>query len=181
MSDRKPMSKTLRFEVFKRDRFTCQYCGAHPPKAVLEVDHIEAVAAGGTNDEGNLVTACFDCNRGKAARDLRVAPEALSDRAVRVAEAEEQLAGYREIMRLVEARKEADAWEVIEAIFGVTETTNARFSSIQQFLKRLDLFEVKEAAEIARAAKPYSELQRFKYFCGVCWRKIERSENNGQD
>lgn len=172
MTDRKPMSKTLRFEVFKRDRFTCQYCGSTPPKVVLEVDHIEPVSAGGTNDEGNLITACFDCNRGKAARDLRVAPESLSDRAVRVAEAEEQLAGYREIMRQVEARREADIWEIVEALFGTTETTNARYGSIQQFLAKLDLFEVKEAANIARAAKPWSEPQRFKYFCGICWNKI---------
>lgn len=174
------LSKTVRFEVFKRDLFTCQYCGATPPAVVLEVDHIEPVALGGGDDEGNLITACFDCNRGKAARDLGVTPESLNTRAARVAEAEEQLAGYREIMRAVEARKEADAWEVVEALFGVTETTNARFNSIQSFLKRLDLFEAKDAAQIARAAKPYSELQRFKYFCGVCWRKIERAQD-GQD
>jgi DNA-directed RNA polymerase subunit RPC12/RpoP len=174
------LSKTVRFEVFKRDHFACQYCGATPPAVVLEVDHIEPVALGGGDDEGNLVTACFDCNRGKAARDLGVTPESLNTRAARVAEAEEQLAGYREIMRAVEARKEADAWEVVEALFGVTETTSARFNSIQSFLKRLDLFEAKDAAQIARAAKPYSELQRFKYFCGVCWRKIERAQD-GQD
>jgi hypothetical protein len=174
---RTPIGKTVRFEVFKRDLFTCQYCGATPPAVVLEVDHIEPVALGGGNDEGNLITACFDCNRGKAARDLGVIPESLNSRAARVAEAEEQLAGYREIMRAVEDRKEADAWEVVEELFGVTETTNARFNSVQSFLRRLDLFEVKDAARIARSAKPYSELQRFKYFCGVCWRKIERAEN----
>jgi hypothetical protein len=134
------------------------------------------VALGGGNDEGNLITACFDCNRGKAARDLRVAPEPLAERGARVAEAEEQLAGYRQIMREVEARKEADAWEVIEALFGETKTTRDRFSSVQQFLKRLDLFEVKEAARIAHAAKPWSEPQRFKYFCGVCWNKIRDAD-----
>lgn len=171
------LSKTQRFEVFKRDRFTCQYCGSTPPKVVLEVDHIEPVASGGTDDEGNLITACFDCNRGKAARDLKVAPESLSDRALRVAEAEEQLAGYREIMRQVEARREADAWEVIEVLFGSTETTHDRFNSVTNFLRRLDLFEVKEAAQIARSAKPYSEPQRFKYFCGVCWNKIRDAED----
>lgn len=166
------LSKSVRFEVFKRDLFTCQYCGSTPPKVVLEVDHIEPVALGGGDDEGNLITACFDCNRGKAARDLNVAPEPLNERAARMLEAEEQLAGYRDIMRQVEARRESDVWEVIEALFGVTTTTNARFGSVQQFLKKLDLFEVKEAAQIARAAKPYSEPQRFKYFCGVCWNKI---------
>lgn len=177
---REPIRKSVRFEVFKRDCFTCQYCGATPPGVVLEVDHIDPVAAGGTNDEGNLVTACFDCNRGKAARSLNVAPESLSDRAARVAEAEEQLAGYRAIMREVEERKEADVWEVIEALFGATETTHARFQSVARFLERLPLHEVKDAANIARGAKPWSEPQRFKYFCGICWRKIERAQD-GQD
>ena len=67
---RKPLSKTTRFEVFKRDRFTCQYCGAKAPDVVLHVDHIRPVADEGGNDILNLVTACADCNGGKGARKL---------------------------------------------------------------------------------------------------------------
>lgn len=70
MADRKALSKKTRFEVFKRDKFTCQYCGKSAPDAVLEVDHIVPVAEGGGNEVTNLVTACFDCNRGKGARKL---------------------------------------------------------------------------------------------------------------
>lgn len=66
MTKRKPISKKLRFEVFKRDSFTCQYCGRSAPDVILEVDHIEAVANGGTNDIMNLITSCKDCNRGKS-------------------------------------------------------------------------------------------------------------------
>lgn len=55
----------IRFEVLKRDNFTCQYCGAHGEGVVLEVDHIIPISKGGTSDIGNLITACFDCNRGK--------------------------------------------------------------------------------------------------------------------
>lgn len=55
----------IRFEVLKRDNFTCQYCGAHGEGVVLEVDHIIPISKGGTSDMGNLITACFDCNRGK--------------------------------------------------------------------------------------------------------------------
>jgi hypothetical protein len=62
---RVPMSQKIRFEVFKRDSFTCQYCGAKAPDVVLHVDHIEPVAEGGTNNVLNLVTACNDCNSGK--------------------------------------------------------------------------------------------------------------------
>lgn len=65
MSGRKSIGKKIRFEVFKRDHFTCQYCGRMAPDVILEVDHIKPVAEGGTNDFINLVTSCRDCNRGK--------------------------------------------------------------------------------------------------------------------
>lgn len=67
---RKPISKKLRFEVFKRDNFTCQYCGRKAPDVVLEVDHLKPVKNGGKNDLLNLVTSCFECNRGKGAREI---------------------------------------------------------------------------------------------------------------
>lgn len=70
MAKRKPISKKLRFEVFKRDKFTCQYCGKSAPDVVLEVDHIKPVAKGGTNDIMNLVTSCMECNRGKSDKEL---------------------------------------------------------------------------------------------------------------
>lgn len=67
---RKTISKTLRFEVFKRDQFTCQYCGRKAPDVVLQIDHINPVAKGGKNSIMNLVTSCHDCNLGKGARTL---------------------------------------------------------------------------------------------------------------
>ena len=65
MAERKPISKKVRFEVFKRDKFTCQYCGRMSPDVILEVDHITPVSKGGNNDMINLITSCRDCNRGK--------------------------------------------------------------------------------------------------------------------
>lgn len=70
MSKRKGISKTVRFEVFKRDSFTCQYCGVSAPDVVLHVDHINPVAGGGTNDIMNLITSCQPCNAGKSDRQL---------------------------------------------------------------------------------------------------------------
>ena len=62
--------KRIRFEVFKRDSFKCQYCGAFAPDVVLHVDHITPVSAGGTNELTNLLTACVACNSGKADNKL---------------------------------------------------------------------------------------------------------------
>ena len=59
------ISKKTRFEVFKRDSFKCCYCGKSAPEIVLEIDHIEPICKGGDNSIFNLITSCFDCNRGK--------------------------------------------------------------------------------------------------------------------
>lgn len=70
MAERKPLSKKIRFEVFKRDKFTCQYCGRSAPDVILHVDHIKPVAEGGDNSILNLITSCADCNLGKGKRKL---------------------------------------------------------------------------------------------------------------
>ncbi len=67
---RKAISKKTRFEVFKRDGFACQYCGAKAPDVVLHVDHIEPVSKGGDNSILNLITACVGCNSGKSDRRI---------------------------------------------------------------------------------------------------------------
>jgi hypothetical protein len=67
---RKGIPKRIRFEVYKRDSFTCQYCGRKAPDVILEIDHINPVAAGGDGDIMNLVTACEDCNAGKSDKKL---------------------------------------------------------------------------------------------------------------
>ena len=90
---RKPIGQKTRFEVFKRDRFTCQYCGRSAPDAVLEIDHINPVANGGDNDILNLVTACKECNRGKGARllDDHAAVKAKRNQLDELAERREQI------------------------------------------------------------------------------------------
>lgn len=70
MTKRKKLGKKIRFEVFKRDSFTCQYCGQSAPQVILEVDHIIPVSKGGDNELTNLITSCRDCNRGKSNIEL---------------------------------------------------------------------------------------------------------------
>jgi len=73
MAKRKSISKKVRFEVFKRDRFTCKWCGKSPvvdDDVVLEIDHAVPVSKGGDNNILNLVTSCFSCNRGKGATKI---------------------------------------------------------------------------------------------------------------
>lgn len=65
---RQPIPPDVRWAVLARDQFTCQYCGAKPPSAQLELDHRIPISKGGTNEQSNLVTACSNCNRGKSNR-----------------------------------------------------------------------------------------------------------------
>jgi len=62
---RSALPAKLRYKILKRDRFTCMSCGARAPDVELEVDHKIPVSRGGTDDETNLITKCFNCNRGK--------------------------------------------------------------------------------------------------------------------
>jgi hypothetical protein len=64
------VSNRLRFEILRRDRFRCRYCGASAANAVLEIDHVEPRAKGGTDAPTNLVTACESCNSGKTDKPL---------------------------------------------------------------------------------------------------------------
>ena len=59
-------SLKLRFKIFNRDNFTCQYCGRTIKDGIkLEIDHILPVSKDGKTTSKNLITSCFDCNRGK--------------------------------------------------------------------------------------------------------------------
>jgi len=55
--------KSLREQAFERDDYTCGYCGGRGKS--LECDHVIPIAKGGTNELGNLITACRGCNRKK--------------------------------------------------------------------------------------------------------------------
>lgn len=177
---RTPISKKTRFEVFKRDGFCCQYCGAVPPAALLEPDHIDPVCNGGTNDMDNLVTACFDCNRGKAGNLLTVIPKSLAEKAAEIAEREAQIAGYREVIQAQLDRIEDDMWQVADVILPGSNTRGMPrdwLQSIKNFNSKLPLHVVLEAAEIAsNAPSVYNNGSRFRYFCGVCWNRIRESK-----
>jgi 5-methylcytosine-specific restriction endonuclease McrA len=54
-----------RFNVFLRDRFTCQYCGA---KDDLTFDHLVPRSRGGQTRWDNVTTACSPCNLAKGGK-----------------------------------------------------------------------------------------------------------------
>ena len=66
LEQRKAEYCKLRFLVFQRDSFTCQYCGRKAPDVVLQVDHKYPKKKGGKRTLENLITACRHCNIGKS-------------------------------------------------------------------------------------------------------------------
>lgn len=57
-----------RFNLFLRDEFSCQYCGA---KGDLTFDHVVPRARGGVTSWENVVAACSRCNLHKGSKSLR--------------------------------------------------------------------------------------------------------------
>ena len=57
-----------RFNLFLRDEFCCQYCGA---KGDLTFDHVVPRSRGGVTSWDTVVAACSPCNLRKANRSLR--------------------------------------------------------------------------------------------------------------
>ncbi len=55
----------VRKYVFERDRYQCQSCGQTNLETNLTIDHIVALARGGSNDISNLQTLCLTCNQQK--------------------------------------------------------------------------------------------------------------------
>ena len=178
---RKQLSVRTRFEVFKRDRFTCQYCGRTPPDVILHVDHIIAVADGGENDPTNLTTACADCNLGKGARPLTAVPLSLEEQAADAEERRQQIEAHAEMLQADREQFEEWCWEVAETLQpGASKGYNQHnFRSITMFVRRLGFGETREAAQIA-SDRWHVGGKRFKYFCGVCWRKIREREGGDE-
>jgi len=173
------LSKKVRFDIFKRDLFVCQYCGATPPSATLEVDHIKPVSKGGNNTKENLITSCFDCNRGKGARLLTKASETTIQKMDRIAEKEEQYNHYQKLIKKIERRKNKEVKEV-EIIYsdsfeGWEFKEKFKISTVRPFIEKLGLVDVKESMGKA-CSKMYNENDALKYFCGICWNKIRGND-----
>jgi 5-methylcytosine-specific restriction endonuclease McrA len=57
-----------RRNIYKRDRYTCQYCGIQPGSEELTIDHVLPRSQGGLSTWENCVLACISCNKHKADR-----------------------------------------------------------------------------------------------------------------
>lgn len=59
-----------RANIFRRDNYTCQYCGLHSKK-MMTIDHVHPRSKGGDSSWTNLTTACRECNSKKGNKTLK--------------------------------------------------------------------------------------------------------------
>lgn len=62
------LARCTRKNVFLRDKFQCQYCGAQCRAGSITIDHVIPKSKGGMTSWENVVAACQDCNRRKGSR-----------------------------------------------------------------------------------------------------------------
>jgi hypothetical protein len=129
MNKRLPVRKSLRFDIFQRDSFTCRFCGAQPPEVILHIDHLVPVIDGGANDPENLVTACQDCNLGKGRKSLLTEPP-FPDTDLKLLKIHQQTLEYEQFIeasvRLDQARRRicAHLYDVWEQTYGKINVNN---------------------------------------------------------
>lgn len=188
---RKPLSKRVRFEVFKRDHFTCTYCGKKPPEVMLHVDHVIAVASGGSNEMDNLATSCSACNLGKGAGALGTAmpqvPEEIRleaiqeslERAAVLAHQQAAAATLREAEETV-GRQIEDYWADCFGYHDGDEIYWPNWKSILQFLRLgLSVTQIMDAVRRTSEVKIATDWRAPRYFYGICWSLIRNGECEG--
>lgn len=57
-----------RYNIYARDKCTCQYCGRKLPRYELNLDHVVPRSRGGTSIWENVVCSCQECNRRKGGK-----------------------------------------------------------------------------------------------------------------
>lgn len=171
-----------RFEIFKRDNFTCQYCGKTPPEVVLEIDHIIPKSKKGKDFPENKITACFECNRGKsnilltdkqAKGKIKENLELLKEREIQLTEYNKILANQqRKITRSI--KKICNLWtELCDDEYSLNHNGQ---SDLRNLLNKFTEQEIIKAMYIAVKIRDVEG--RFKYMCGILhnWRKTKQQE-----
>ena len=178
MGKRKSLSSKKRFAILERDNFTCQYCGATPPDAVLQVDHITPFALGGDNETDNLITSCRTCNNGKASAELKAAPPAIKQNKKDLEAREDEVKQQRELVKKKTARFNRYARQ-LEKIYQ-EHYPDLKFkrgfkNSLHTFFDKLTIRELK--ADMYKACEvTHYDVGALKYFCGICWNKIKQKD-----
>lgn len=178
------LSKKLRFTIFDRDAFTCQYCGEKPPKVILHVDHIVSRKDGGGDEEMNLITSCKDCNLGKSSRSVDLARIRQTSFKKEIEELDEKKAQLEAYYEYVRKKKDAELHEVDvfqrcwqDCSNGESSLTDSGLENMRKLSKRYSTEMIFEAIAIAWNKTTVEPESKFPYMCGVLRNMKLRQEN----
>ncbi|MDF2895725.1 MAG: endonuclease [Rhodococcus erythropolis] len=169
------VSKRTRFEVLRRDKHTCQYCGEKAPDVTLHVDHVIPVALGGSDKPDNLVAACKDCHFGKPS----ISPDSPLVAAVAERSAEYVLANANRAAHMdADLRAMADYCDEFHLTWDESIGSNRLPHDWERSIRTWWSMTVPQSAleyAVSTAASnrdvPFRD--KFRYFAGVVWRQID--------
>lgn len=175
------VSKRLRYEILRRDSYTCRYCGRSAPEVPLRVDHVTPVALGGGDEPTNLATSCRDCNSGKSS----ASPDAtlvagVSDDALRWAAAMSEAAdelreqqapklAYREVFQTA---WNGWTWERDgkKETFDLPKDWKGSLDAFREAGLPQDVWP--DIVEKSMTNKTVRSENLFRYCCGIGWRMV---------
>lgn len=169
--------KRLRYEILRRDSYTCRYCGATAPSVPLRIDHVVPIALGGTDTPDNLVTACEPCNSGKTstspdaplvnnvAQDALRWSQAMQAAAAQLADQDKEKDAYRAAFR-----KEWKRWKIGPSGKALPLPPEWR-ATVERF--RVAGLPASAWPDTVDAAMSRDKVDdKLRYICGVAWNKI---------
>lgn len=179
------VTKRTRYEVLRRDNYTCRYCGASAPDVVLQVDHVIHQALGGADDPSNLVAACRDCNAGKSS--------ATPDQEL-VAQVNAQAVAMSKALRdnLAERGREVaenQSWcdNVAEWWNGRCDELDLRYAWMEDDWRPtmvkwramgVPANIITNAIDTALANERVPQGRRYRYMCGIVWTTIREATDD---
>ena len=182
------VSKRLRYEILRRDSYTCRYCGRSAPEVPLRVDHVTPVALGGGDEPSNLVTACEDCNSGKTS--------STPDAAV-VADVQQHQLRWGRAMELA-AQQQSGQQQEKEANWKAFEQAWNSWAAVwRPGVKVAELPDNwKQSVEALRVAGLTAQMwpdivetgmtnpgvqDHFRYCCGIAWRQVRELQERARE
>lgn len=180
------VSKRTRYEVLRRDNYTCRYCRSVDNP--LTVDHVLPAALGGSDAPENLVAACKDCNAGKSS----TSPDAVLVADVKA----DDLRWNAALARIAKARarqrkrREAycsdflDAW--LSWHYGSEKTKIPMPASWQASIERfyelgVPIDDLRDCVRVACGNDRVAVDETFRYFAGCVWRVVDEIREAARD
>lgn len=185
---RKAISRRLRYEILRRDNYTCRYCGLKASETELTVDHVKPTALGGTDDPTNLVACCKDCNSGKTSS---------SPDAVVVAQVEGDAFRWSAAMQFAAEKMRENLraeWEYADTLndewsgwtYGydkrpVPRPDTWRNSANAWRTAGLPIDILIDSARKALGNDKIPPHSTWKYFCGIAWRRLTELQEQASE